>query len=184
MFHRKHWRPMLLALGLSLGLAACASDDSNDTTPPPPVAAPTTFSVQIENRSFNLAESGVFGSGPATPGSSHSFSFTAVPGDKLSFATMYGQSNDLFFAPDEAGIALFDVSDNPVTGDVTSQVMLWDAGTEVNQEPGVGADQAPRQSGPDTGAAEGGTVRPIGSVFDGYVYPRDADAVHVTITPR
>jgi len=37
---------------------------------------------------------------------------------------------------------------NPRTGDVTADVQLWDAGTEVNMEPGVGADQPPRQSAP------------------------------------
>ncbi len=38
--------------------------------------------------------------------------------------------------------------------------MLWDSGTEVNQAIGMGADQAPRQSGANTGAAdEDNTVR-------------------------
>lgn len=91
--------------------------------------------------------------GPATPGKSYRFSFTASPGHRLSFATMYVQSNDGFFAPSDRGLELYNGS-TPVTGDVTSRIMLWDAGTEVNQEPGMGPDQAPRQAGPDTGAAE------------------------------
>ncbi len=32
-----------------------------------------------------------------------SFSFTARPGDRLQFATMFVQSNDLFFAPRDGG---------------------------------------------------------------------------------
>ncbi|UCC71927.1 MAG: spondin domain-containing protein [Gemmatimonadota bacterium] len=68
----------------------------------------------------------------------------------------------------------------PISGDVTSQLMLWDAGTEVNQKPGIGLDQAPRQSGPDSGAAESATVR---LVDDGFTYPGVSDVINVTITP-
>ena len=68
---------------------------------------------------------------------------------------MFGQSNDLFFAPGEQGIALFDSNGHPRSGDVTSDVALWDTGTEVNEAPGEGPNQAARQSGPNTGPAEG-----------------------------
>ena len=37
-------------------------------------------------------------------------------------------------------IALFDASGRPISGDVSSALGLWDAGTEVNEEPGVGPD--------------------------------------------
>src|SRR5215468_6629587 len=90
---------------------------------------------------------------PIFSGGAFEFSFMANPGMKLNFATMYGQSNDLFYAPEEA-IDLFDAKGNPINGDVTSSFKLWDAGTEVNQAPGLGADQAPRQKGPNTGADE------------------------------
>ncbi len=59
-----------------------------------------------------------------------------MPGDHLSFATMYGASADWNFATDENGIALFD-GDTPKTGDVTADVYLWDAGTKLDEEPGV-----------------------------------------------
>ena len=76
------------------------------------------------------------------------------------FATMFVQSNDLFYAPSEDGIALWDDAGNRISGDVTDQIMLWDSGTEENQAIGMGADQAPRQSGANTGAAdEDNTVR-------------------------
>ena len=65
----------------------------------------------------------------------------------------------------------------PVTGDITSSISLWDAGTEVNQEPGAGADQAPRQSGPNTGAAEMAGVDLI-SNRDSFTY---ADALEARI---
>lgn len=119
--------------------------------------------------------------GPALPGKSYQFSFEAHPGDRLTLATMFGQSNDLFYAPREGGIALFQKG-KPVSGDVTSQIYLWDAGTEVNQEPGFGADQAPRQSGPNTGAAEKKLVRLVSSVKDGFKYPTVAQVIRVTIS--
>ena len=147
--------------------------------------APRTFVVTIENvdaaawRAAGVFDTpvGAAGPGPLLPGSSYEFSFVAGDGARLSFATMYVQSNDLFFAPDEGGIALFE-GGVPVTGSVVDQVWLWDAGTEVNQAPGTGADQAPRQAGPDTGADEGGVVRPVA---DGFTYPDAADAIDVVI---
>ena len=117
--------------------------------------------------------------GPLPPGGAYEFTVVAVPGDRLSFATMFVQSNDLFYAPDGAGIALFHSDGTPVSGDVTAQVMLWDAGTEVNQEPGVGPDQAPRQAGPNTGPDEGGAVQ---IVSDEFSYPDTSATIRVTIT--
>jgi hypothetical protein len=60
-------------------------------------------------------------------------------------ATMMGQSNDWFYAPAESGIALFK-DGKPISGEISSQIILWDAGTEVDQEPGIGSDQGPRQT--------------------------------------
>ncbi len=117
---------------------------------------------------------------PAFPGDSYSFEIEAVAGDRLSLASMLVQSNDLFYAPSGTGIELFDESGSPISGDVTSQFLLWDAGTEVNQIPGVGADQAPRQSGPNTGESEMGVVM---QVDDGNMYPDVDLIIRVTITP-
>ncbi len=117
--------------------------------------------------------------GPLLPGEAYEFTFEALAGDNLSFATMFVQSNDLFFAPDGAGIALFEDDGTPITGDVTGLVALWDAGTEVNQEPGVGADQAPRQAGPDTGEDENGVVQ---IVSDEFTYPGTSETIQVSIT--
>jgi hypothetical protein len=64
---------------------------------------------------------------------------------------------------------------------VTDQIELWDAGTEVNQAPGFGADQAPRQAGPNTGADENGVVR---LVADDYAYPNLAGTIRVTVSPH
>ncbi len=101
---------------------------------------------------------GADGPGPLLPGGVYEFSFEAKPGYFLSFATMFVQSNDLFYAPAEEGIALFDSMGEAISGDITDLVLLWDGGTEVDEEPGTGANQAPRQAGPDVGADENGVV--------------------------
>ncbi len=107
-----------------------------------------------------VIEAGVFntpvgdpGPGPATPGKSYSFSFSATEGQKLTFATMYVQSNDLFFAPNEKGIDLFP-NGTALNEDITDQVVLLDAGTEADELVSVGPNQAPRQAGANTGAVD------------------------------
>jgi hypothetical protein len=117
--------------------------------------------------------------GPVTPGGAYEFTVSAMPGMKLSFTMMFGQSNDLFYAPDSA-IALFDAKGRPLSGDVTSRLVLWDAGTEVNQEPGIGPDQAPRQKAPNTGRAESKSIAPV---KDQFAYPKTSEVLRVTITP-
>lgn len=133
--------------------------------------------------------SGASGPGVLLPGSNsvYEFSFTASPGDRLSFATMFVQSNDLFFAPSDEGIDLFGSAGSKITstsvkaisGDITDQIMLWDGGTEVNEEPGFGPNQAPRQPAPNTGPTENGVVR---LVDDGFSYPAVNQLIEVTIT--
>ena len=154
-------------------------------------ATPTTFQVQVKDVSMVYPDfaSGVFNTpdgasqpGPVKPGHSYTFSFHAPVGTSLHFATMFVQSNDLFYAPGPMGIPLYDDMGHPVSGDVTSQVMLWDAGTEMNQEPGLGADQAPRQAGPNTGAADSNmNVRMADNTFG--TLPAVSDVLQVTINP-
>lgn len=148
-------------------------------------ADPSALAATLQADS-DVASSGVFNTpdgasspGPILPGNSYSFQLVASPGDRLSFATMLGQSNDLFYAPMENGIALFSGT-APVDGDLTNMVDLWDAGTEVNEAPGAGPNQAPRQAGPDSGTAENGTVM---TVSDGYSYPPVDAVIAVTISP-
>jgi hypothetical protein len=100
---------------------------------------------------------------------------------KLSFATMFVHPDDFFCAPDEEVIALFETDGTPASGDVTSRLMLWDAGTETNEEPGVGLNQGPRQAGPDAGNDNGGTVTPVN---DACMHPDVAEVILVTVRPR
>lgn len=122
--------------------------------------------------------------GPIGPGGAYEFTFTATPESRLSFAMMFGQSNDLFYAPNDTGIALFNKKSKPISGDITSKVSLWDTGTEVNEEPGIGPNQAPRQPAPNTGREEQEPVRLITAVHDGFIYPKTSDVMRITITPE
>ena len=173
-----------VAILASLSLSAC--DNSDDVAGPSEEA---TFEVRIENVSttYDFLASGSFstpsgavGPGPLLPGSVYEFEFSAVPGSQLSFATMFVQSNDFFYAPASDGIELFDDQNQQITGDVTGQIMLWDAGTETDQEPGLGQDQAPRQAGPDIGAADADpTVRLAADTFGNL--PAVAEVIQVTL---
>lgn len=114
------------------------------------------------------------------PGMSASFTVTAEPGAKLSFATMFVPSNDAFYGP-AAGIALFDDRGEPVSGDVTGQVAAYDAGTEVNQE-FYGPATKPMQPRPDFGTPEGSVVKPVGEVEGPQSYPPSAQVIRVTVS--
>jgi hypothetical protein len=120
--------------------------------------------------------------GPTTPGAAYEFTISGTPGDRLSLTAMMGQSNDWFYAPNESGIALFK-NGKPVSGDITSQMILWDAGTEVNQEPGIGPDQGPRQKAANTGEAENGVLRNAKDVKYGSAYTKVSSVMRVTIKP-
>lgn len=124
------------------------------------------------------AMQGVSAAGMFVPG--QPFEVTLQPGEKLLFATMFVQSNDKFFASDPRGLELFDSSGAPISGNLTKNIKLWDAGTEIDQPPGAGTDQAPRQKGPNTGQAEGGVVRPAS---DGFTYPAVEEVIQLNVSP-
>ena len=122
---------------------------------------------------------GASAGGPIPPGQAYEFEITAEPGQTLSVAWMFGQSNDLFYSNDRP-IALFDAAGKPVDGDMTAQVSLWDAGTEVNEEPGLGPNQGPRQKTPDAGTPEHNAVA---HVRDKFSYPVIGKVLRMNITP-
>ncbi|HYJ86322.1 MAG TPA: spondin domain-containing protein [Pyrinomonadaceae bacterium] len=122
---------------------------------------------------------GAMGAGPIRPGDSYEYSFTAMPGMKLYSTMMFGQSNDWFYSPDAHGIALFDAKGNPISADVSDKLILWNAGTEVDEEIGIGPNQGPRQKGMNTGVDEHGVVR---RVNDARWTGKNAEFFRVTIT--
>jgi hypothetical protein len=186
---------LLMSLALvTIMFTQCEKDEVSDVIPNgnlksgkgPPKG---TFTVTIENVSetYDFFESGVFNTpdgadspGPLLPGNSYSFTFHASIGHKLTFATMFVKSNDLFYGPSGVGIDLFDnlfEGEKTETIDITSMVYLWDAGTEVNQEPGTGPDQ-PLNGGPGTGTDEGGNVM---MVNDAFTYPDVDQTIKVAL---
>lgn len=179
-------KSLILGMSLSSLIFIGCSDDDDDST-----NKTTTFTVKIENISnhFDSFSNGVFNTpvgatspGPLMPGNSYQFSFNAPNGSYLSFATMFVPSNDFFYGAEEGGIALWDASGNQLSGDITSMIKLWDAGTEVNQEPGIGTDQPQRQSAANTGAADSNnTVRLAEDTFSNL--PSVSDVIKVTLTP-
>jgi len=128
---------MVWCLLIMLSVAVSCSDDDDNNAP---VEQKSTIMVENVLASQPLVQSGTFqGTGsPALilPGQSTTITFYAAKGEALTFATMYGWSNDLFFAPANPGITVYDANGNPIEGDVSSQVKLWDNGTRVNQKPG------------------------------------------------
>jgi hypothetical protein len=124
----------LTVLAAVASLASCKKENA-------PVAQSGTITIENVLDSKPLVETGTFqGSGTppvVLPGQSASFTFSAAKNQRLSFASMYGWSNDLFFAPENPGIKLYNDDGTPITGDVSSQIKLWDNGTRVNQTPGM-----------------------------------------------
>ncbi|MDR6775603.1 spondin domain-containing protein [Azospirillum sp. BE72] len=130
-----------------------------------------------DTKALERALEGRLNSGPLIPG--FGVQVTAGPGDRLSFATMFVQSNDSFYGPKDGGIDLFDRDGMPISGDLTERVVLYDAGTELNEPPGAGPNQAPRQKHPDTGPSESRDVRPVDNGFE---YPAVPAVIKVTVT--
>lgn len=127
------------------------------------------FNNPVGNNVLNLG-------GKLASGDKYVFSFEAKPGDYLSIASMLVETNDLFFAFADGGLELFP-NEIPVSGEVTDQIQLWDAGTEVNEFPGAGCFQ-PSRNGSKEASDEEGVVRPVS---DGFSYLAINDLVRVMI---
>jgi Spondin_N. len=169
---------------------------------------PTTLVTNLQGNT-EITDGGAFAipdgaseDGPLAPtppdaeNNSYTVTVDASQGDRLSIGTMYIQSNDVFYAFQPEGISLFS-DGSPISGDQTGKLRLYDAGTEVDEEPGVGLNQAPRQPDADTGEDENGNVVRIedsnGDGFpenDGFSYAPILDGdgnptiIKVTVTPQ
>ncbi len=123
--------------------------------------------------------------GPALfAGESVTFSISAVPGNKFQFETMFVQSNDWFYAFTGGGLELFN-GNTPISGDQTSRLAVYDAGTEQDTAPGTGPDQKPVQDpmatnvGPDEDVAVA-----LASSRHAFTIPANNAVIKVTITPQ
>jgi hypothetical protein len=177
----------LLAALAAIGLLLPACGGGDEAPAPDAGVSATTFTVKVENvaTGWRYLKSGSFTTpdgadapGPIGPGGSYTTTFTAGVGARLSFAVMFGESNDWFFAPAPEGIALYDADGQPVSGDVTAQIHLYNAGTEIDQEPGVGPDTGPHQGTQIQGPADPDpTVREVtrpATLGDGTSFPLPA----------
>ena len=128
---KNRFRAALSAVVLAgLVFTSCSKDDDMK----PSTGSMRTLTVEnivtpklfVESGSFkNMGESPII-----QPGQSVSFKFKAGKGQALMFTTMYGNSKDWFFASQQPGIKLFNAQGKAMTGDVSSQVKLWDNGTK------------------------------------------------------
>lgn len=164
-------RPLLWALALALvalGLVACNDDSDNSWI----LSGPC---IRFENRSAvkNFVQSGTFAA--LETGASTSFSFAAARGQRLMLATMYSYSNDLFVAPANPGIALYNESGEPLTGVVADALQLWDNGTRLNEIPGP-ALVHPGQS------EQGVVTAVVGNDPAGIPYPAASELLEVSLS--
>jgi electron transfer DM13 len=150
-----------------------------ETGNPGPLAQSLTAAEGIVSVGADAMPVGATAQGPLTPGQGYTFEVSASPGQTLSLAWMFGQSNDLFYSNDRP-VALFDAAGKPRSGDMTLQLSLWHAGTEVNEEPGLGPNQGPRQKTPDAGVPE---RKSVAHVNDRFSYPRTSNVLRVSIAP-
>ncbi|MGJ1509941.1 spondin domain-containing protein [Sphingobacterium siyangense] len=167
----KHKHSILWAMAaMPLLIIACNKNDAM------PQRSATTITIENVLDSKPLVEFGSFkntGASPVVmPGEAISINFSAAKGQALSFATMYGWSNDLFFAPANPGIKLYQDNGTPVEGDVSAQIKLWDNGTRINQMPGAAVihpgttETAPRAITEVNGTdAQGNTYAPASTLM-------------------
>ena len=165
--HKKNNKPLFTEGEPDYGMGLEQLAEMGD----PSVLAASLMAAGYESGVYNTPD-GAAEPAPLFPGDSYTFTIEGHAGEYLSFASMLGKSNDLFFAPGEMGIRLFEKT-NAVDGNITSRVMLWDAGTEPNEYPGAGIHQGPG------GTDENGNVR---LVNDGFTYPDVNQMIEITIT--
>lgn len=183
---RKHSIWLAMA-AMPLLITACRKDDDMPST------SPATITVENVLDSKPLVESGTFkkdGTSPLVmPGESTTIKFSAAKGQAVSFATMYGWSNDLFFAPANPGIKLYQDNGTPIEGDVSSQIKLWDNGTRINQVPGSTvmhpgtAETAPKAIAEVNGTdAQGNTYAPASTLMKASLHYDGNSNFTLTIT--
>ena len=102
----------------------------------------------------DVAESGIFykpvGSDTDAelwPGVVFEFRLSADPGEKLSFATMLMQSNDIVYGPRDGRMDLFDADGQPISGDISRAL-------------GISSTPAPRSMRTQSPAPMSASIKP------------------------
>lgn len=181
---------LIASMTCALTLAACGTNGAGDSGGSSGDAR--EFQLRIENIApWHLLKvgsqstiAGTMTTGNLLPGQAYEVRFTAGPGQNLTFASTLIESNDWFFAPDAAGIPLY-ANGQPLSGDITNRVRLWDAGTELNQALGTGDATCGNQPMRDYGAPDPDTrVRLVTDpTVGGYPVPAISTMIRVTLAP-
>jgi hypothetical protein len=157
-----------------LGLERIA-EDGDPTNLAAALIVPETDSLGTFDTPMVAAQAG-----PCHAGDGFEIQFKARPGDRLSFATAFSESNDWFIAPPGEGMELFQGT-LPRWGEITTEFKLYDLGTESDQELAVGGSVGTQQTAPNTGSADNTkNVREVGR--DRYDVPL-THHIRVTLTP-
>ncbi|MDQ3021240.1 MAG: spondin domain-containing protein [Bacteroidota bacterium] len=152
----------------------------------------TTVKTNDLNNTAGIMEHGEFvapggpDSGAAIfAGESSMFMVKANPGEKLQIQSMFVQSNDWFYSFN-GGLSLFNGT-TPISGDMTSNLVLYDAGTEADEAPGTGPYQKPVQGptqmnfGPDDAVNMITDARTRHSQLN---IPATTSVIRITVTPQ
>lgn len=117
------------------------------------IAAPEHTDLEVGETLIDVAETapdvvasgliiGIMDDEPGlAPGATTTFDFVAEEGEELQMVMMLSQTNDWFLAFEPGGLPLFDTFGEPIEGVITAELALYDAGTEVDEQPGLGDDQ-------------------------------------------
>jgi len=148
---------------------------------------PMVKAEQLAN-SHQIGMSGVIEgpNGPILPGEPAMFEVEALPGYYLQIETMFVQSNDWFYGFDGLGLPLFD-GDEPMYGDVTEYLALYDAGTEEDTAPGTGPYQVLAQEAGSTDVGPHDSVNKIRSAIErhpDFDIPANEHVIKITIMPQ
>jgi hypothetical protein len=158
-------------------LAGTAMESLGEDGDPGPFA--TSLEGQAEVHSVHLIaaqDADTYKEAVMGPGGHASVELTLTSDERLSFVAMFGQSNDVVIASPPGGVSLL----KPDGTLAAIPLSLFDAGTERNQEPGVGDAQAPRQDAPNTGEPNERTASRIdGYDVEGWAYPDPFEFVMV-----
>ena len=125
-------------------------------------------------------------SGPILPGEYVMIEVEATPGYYFQIETMFVQSNDWFYSFEGKGLPLFDDKE-PMYGDVTEYLALYDAGTEEDTAPGTGPYEVLAQEPGTTDVGPDDSVNKILSAFErhpDFTIPHTASVIKVTVMPQ
>ena len=102
------------------------------------------------------------GPGPLLPGEAYAAMVHADPAEpNLSLAFMLLPSGGEWVGTPAGGIPLWDAKGNPVTGEITADLSLWDVGTGLGGPPVQDAPNRPRAQMPIPGRKSRTTSRPV-----------------------